>query len=258
MQSLYGIARTMFLASLLAVGAMLIHQDTYRLVLQPVQRMVERVKEMAEDPLMLAAVRISAAPHPAVNSNNGGVERVGSSVWDKAGNVGDLLDRPGVSKDIDSGDGGKQSRSSTRSSGGGRLGAIRFWPPIQVHAVAGDFDSNAGEAKPHLNSRASLVMVAGVAARRLSAGVAAGMSAAGHVAARLRDQLARRTSDIKHLVVDGSEEEAAQVTYTEHSANAAAGCHMCVEPLSCITKQHMVCYGICACASALLQSVILS
>lgn len=28
-----------------------------RLVLQPVQRMVERVREMAEDPLMLAAAR---------------------------------------------------------------------------------------------------------------------------------------------------------------------------------------------------------
>jgi hypothetical protein len=41
-----------------------------RLVLQPVQRMVERVREMAEDPLMLATVR----NQPAFSSSSGSGE----------------------------------------------------------------------------------------------------------------------------------------------------------------------------------------
>eukprot|EP00878_Enallax_costatus_P032911 GHUV01036249.1.p1 GENE.GHUV01036249.1~~GHUV01036249.1.p1 ORF type:complete len:139 (-),score=40.40 GHUV01036249.1:711-1127(-) len=93
---------------------------------------------------------------------------------------------------------------------------IRVWPSIQVHAVAGDFAddtslSHVGPKQQHVSSRTSLALVAGVAARRLSAGVVAGVSAAGYVAARLRRQLAQRTSAIKHLVLDDSEEEAAQV-----------------------------------------------
>jgi hypothetical protein len=50
-QSVFGIARTLFLVVLLAMGSTFIHADMRRLVLQPVERMVTRVKEMAEDPL---------------------------------------------------------------------------------------------------------------------------------------------------------------------------------------------------------------
>ena len=50
-QSVFGIARTLFLVVLLALGSSFIHADMKRLVLQPVERMVTRVKEMAEDPL---------------------------------------------------------------------------------------------------------------------------------------------------------------------------------------------------------------
>lgn len=46
------LARTLFLVLLLAAGSYFIHRDTRRLVLRPVERMVGRVREMAEDPLM--------------------------------------------------------------------------------------------------------------------------------------------------------------------------------------------------------------
>lgn len=55
-QSIFGMARTLFLVCLLALGAYFIHHDTRRLVLDPVERMVERVREMAEDPLTQATI----------------------------------------------------------------------------------------------------------------------------------------------------------------------------------------------------------
>eukprot|EP00878_Enallax_costatus_P013361 GHUV01013968.1.p1 GENE.GHUV01013968.1~~GHUV01013968.1.p1 ORF type:complete len:1219 (+),score=478.50 GHUV01013968.1:437-4093(+) len=212
-QSLYGIARTFFLACLLAIGAMLIHKDTFRLVLQPVQRMVERVKEMAEDPLMLAAARITAAPQTATYSASGAADAANSCSGQRTSNT---AEQPSRLSDKDPLSAGGKAAGTTRA---GRLGSmIRVWPSIQVHAVAGDFAddtslSHVGPKQQHVSSRTSLALVAGVAARRLSAGVVAGVSAAGYVAARLRRQLAQRTSAIKHLVLDDSEEEAAQGQY---------------------------------------------
>lgn len=211
MQSVYGIARTMYLACLLAVGAMLIHQDTYKLVLQPVQRMVERVKEMAEDPLMLAAVRITAAPQKSANSNNDAADKADESAGVTNGSMVEAREKSAVSKSDMLG-----ARNGSHTSSGGRLGVIRFWPPIQVHAVAGDSEGDvahaaAEAASQHLNARSSLVLVAGAATRRLSAGVMAGVTAAGNVAARLKSQLAQRTSAIRHLMVDDRDNEAAQV-----------------------------------------------
>lgn len=227
MQSVYGIARTMFLACLLAVGAMLIHQDTFKLVLQPVQRMVERVKEMAEDPLMLAAVRISSAPQASNNSNSGATDRADKGARVSNMNVGEQADTCCASKCSDPGMEKKAGRTS-----GGRLGAIRFWPAIQVHAVAGDMEPDRTPGTPEkqqrFNGRASLVLVAEVAARRLSAGVVAGVSAAGDVAARFRCQLAKRTSAIRHMVVDDTEDEAAQVRpeLPPTTALHTAACHI--------------------------------
>jgi len=59
--SLLSLTRTLFLVMLLAAGSYFIHLDTRRLVLQPVERMVERVREMAEDPLTQANLRIGGA-----------------------------------------------------------------------------------------------------------------------------------------------------------------------------------------------------
>lgn len=55
--SLLSLARTLFLVLLLAAGSYYLHADTHALVLRPVERMVERVREMAEDPLMQVCVQ---------------------------------------------------------------------------------------------------------------------------------------------------------------------------------------------------------
>jgi hypothetical protein len=52
--SLLSLARTLFLVLLLAAGAAALSLDSRRLVLRPVERMVDRVREMAEDPLRQA------------------------------------------------------------------------------------------------------------------------------------------------------------------------------------------------------------
>lgn len=190
---------------------MLIHKDTFRLVLQPVQRMVERVKEMAEDPLLLAAARTTTAPHTAGNSASGAADAAIS----KSGlRTSSMSNQPATMSGKDPAALGGQAAVTVRT---GKLGSmIKFWPSTQVHAVAGDFTDesalcHADSKQRQVSSRASLVLVAGDAARRLSAGVVAGVSAAGFVAARLRRQLAQRTSAIRHLVLEDSEEEAAQV-----------------------------------------------
>ncbi len=64
MSSLLSLARTLFLVMLLAAGSYFIHLDTRRLVLRPVERMVERVREMAEDPLLQANLRLGGLPPP--------------------------------------------------------------------------------------------------------------------------------------------------------------------------------------------------
>jgi hypothetical protein len=50
-QALLGIARSLFLVLLLTLSSQLIHSDTRRLVLEPVERMIQRVKEMTDNPL---------------------------------------------------------------------------------------------------------------------------------------------------------------------------------------------------------------
>jgi hypothetical protein len=44
-------ARSLFLVVLLMASSQLIHSDTRRLVLEPVERMIQRVREMTDNPL---------------------------------------------------------------------------------------------------------------------------------------------------------------------------------------------------------------
>jgi hypothetical protein len=238
LQSVYGIARTMFLACLLAAGAMLIHQDTFRLVLQPVQRMVERVREMAEDPLMQAAVRISPAPALPSSSGAAGTDSASNSNSGSAAAPTNLLSKeqqPAAAAGSD-GSGWSAKLSPQHSSRPSRMSRIRFWPSVQVHAVAEDAAEEPGGLQPpsadassrkpaafaqlQLQQRQSArvsgaqMLLAGT--RRISLGVAAGVSAAGAVAARMGQQLRARTSAMRALVLGGggdSEEEAAQGQY---------------------------------------------
>jgi hypothetical protein len=71
LQSVLGICRTLFLVILLALGANFIHKDTRRLVLLPVERMVTRVKDMAEDPLRQGTMpRVSRSmPDPTASAD---------------------------------------------------------------------------------------------------------------------------------------------------------------------------------------------
>eukprot|EP00879_Flechtneria_rotunda_P029960 GHRR01032430.1.p1 GENE.GHRR01032430.1~~GHRR01032430.1.p1 ORF type:complete len:567 (+),score=192.97 GHRR01032430.1:174-1703(+) len=228
-QSVYGIARTLFLVCLLATGAMLIHRDTYRLVLQPVQRMVERVREMAEDPLMLAAVTIQAprarnltsapgnadasftakgaagAPFVAGNQKAAGYGQHANHSW-----------RPSWMQGTD---------SSQLSAAAGRPSKIRFWPAVKVHAVGdGDGTADAPASQPSAADgvRVSTTQLVFSRAQRLSTNVVAGMSAAGHAAARLGSQLLQHASAVRQLVSSGgstimgsaeSEDEAQQGQY---------------------------------------------
>jgi hypothetical protein len=236
----YGIARTMFLACLLAAGAMLIHQDTFRLVLQPVQRMVERVREMAEDPLMQAAVRISPATALPSSSSAGGTDSASNSNSGGAAAPSSLLSKEQQqAAAAASGDGSSWSAKSSpqHSSRPSRMSRIRFWPSVQVHAVAEGAAEDAaglqpasadgssrkpaafGQLQQRQSGRVSLgaqMLLAGT--RRISLGLAAGVGAAGAVAARLGQQLRARTSAMRALVLGAggggdSEEEEAQGQY---------------------------------------------
>jgi hypothetical protein len=236
LQSVYGIARTMFLACLLAAGAMLIHQDTFRLVLQPVQRMVERVREMAEDPLMQAAVRISPAPALPSSSGAGGTDSASHSHSGSAATPNTLLSKE--QQHAAAAAGGDASGWSIKLSPQGssrpsRMSRIRFWPSVQVHAVAEDAAEDAGSLQPasadgsskkpaaftqRQSGRASGAAMLLAGTRRISLGLVAGVSAAGAVAARLGQQLRARTSAMRALVLGAggggdSEEEAVQGQY---------------------------------------------
>jgi hypothetical protein len=217
----YGIARTLFLVCLLGLGSFLIHADTYRLVLQPVQRMVERVREMAEDPLMLAAARTTpmgggSAGSTALNSSSGGT---GSGA--KQGSAYKLWamhQRPGGRASAATDAGG--SNRSSQAGGGKAASKIRFGPAVRVHAVAEDAVGEAEQCggssvlqPPQLppSVRVSSTQLVAVQARRLSANLAMRLSAAGRAAGRLRSQLLLRAAAFKKLLVPAvcSEEGAA-------------------------------------------------
>lgn len=229
---MYGIARTLFLVCLLALGSYLIHSDTYRLVLQPVQRMVERVREMAEDPLMLAAVRNTPAASTASISGGDAVKNEGFSARSST-----VPENPGIIKPKD----GRASTASVGSSEGSKGTKIRFWPSVKVHAVADGLEPFSPPAGG-LHSRASVQqqqrLLAGspttatagaghalvprmsgtqlvvAQARRLSAHLVAGVSAAGRAADRVRLQVLQRAAAIKQLLmVDESEQETSQGQY---------------------------------------------
>jgi len=229
----YGIARTLFLVCLLALGSYLIHSDTYRLVLQPVQRMVERVREMAEDPLMLAAVRNTPAASTASVSGGDALKSEGFSARSST-----IPEHAGIIQPKD----GRASTASVGSSEGSKGTKIRFWPSVKVHAVAdglepfsppaGGFHSRASvqqqqmllggspttataAAAGHaLVPRMSGTQLVVAQARRLSAHLVAGVSAAGRAADRVRLQVLQRAAAIKQLLmVDESEQETGQGQY---------------------------------------------
>lgn len=78
-QSLLAVIRTLFLVVILALGVIFVHRDTQLLVLQPIERMMERVKEMAENPLTQATLR-QKTPWGSQQSQDGQVRgRVGSA-----------------------------------------------------------------------------------------------------------------------------------------------------------------------------------
>jgi hypothetical protein len=82
LQSIFGICRTLFLVILLALGANFIHKDTRRLVLLPVERMVSRVKDMAEDPLRQGTMPSvgRSLPDPAASADAAWAEATKASV----------------------------------------------------------------------------------------------------------------------------------------------------------------------------------
>jgi hypothetical protein len=147
------------------------------------------------------------------------------------------------------GPGAATSSSSDGSSSKGPK--IRFWPSVRVHAVQegmveppgspcaaaaggavpGLFQKGrpsaqqqqqlqsgsgavgvGGGAGEEMRKRASSVQVVVQQARRMSAHVASGVSAAGRAADRLRVQLVQRASAIKAMIcVDEAEQETSQV-----------------------------------------------
>lgn len=233
---MYGIARTLFLVCLLGLGSFLIHSDTYRLVLHPVQRMVERVREMAEDPLMLAAARSNLPGHSS-NSSSGAGGALAAS-----GNSGGGEGRGGAGKkhsqtaaeggtwvqhyDSQQPKSGRASGSSNADAGSpssGECGSAtkasktRFWPAVRIHAVAEDTAAEEGQTQLQLQQqqpRLSGTQMVAAQARRLSAGLATGLSVAGRAAGRLRNRLLVQADAMKRLLVsDVCEDEAAQGQY---------------------------------------------
>jgi hypothetical protein len=229
-QSIYGIARTLFLACLLAAGAMLIHSDTYRLVLQPVQRMVERVREMAEDPLLQAAVRVAplAASSVAATAATKPLCNLQQTRPDDMTCMPDSHDHSGANgNSADTRATVKHSQSfMSTPTGVQRPSRTRVWPAVRVHAVAEETCDGLGAcgsatSSPHASaSKAYGTRTSGGAAqltagaRRLSISVVAGMSAAGAAAARLGHQLLRRVSALAHSAA-GNE--------SDSDCNASAG-----------------------------------
>ena len=69
MQALLDIGRITFILAMLSVGALLFIRDTDTLVLQPIERMVEKVKSVSENPL--AAHSAAAAMQDTKGANSG-------------------------------------------------------------------------------------------------------------------------------------------------------------------------------------------
>jgi hypothetical protein len=61
MTSILNIARTLFVCVVLAIGSIILTSDANRLVLVPIERMLEKVKMIAKDPLAAASEEINSA-----------------------------------------------------------------------------------------------------------------------------------------------------------------------------------------------------
>jgi hypothetical protein len=60
-EAIIQIARTLFIVIILAVGSILFTQDAQRLVLDPLERMIEKVRLIAQNPLIAASEDINQA-----------------------------------------------------------------------------------------------------------------------------------------------------------------------------------------------------
>ena len=60
-ESIINIARTLFIVIILALGSILFTQDAQRLVLDPLERMIEKVRLIAQNPLIAASEEINEA-----------------------------------------------------------------------------------------------------------------------------------------------------------------------------------------------------
>ena len=60
-ESIINIARTLFIVVILALGSILFTQDAQRLVLDPLERMIEKVRLIAQNPLIAASEDINQA-----------------------------------------------------------------------------------------------------------------------------------------------------------------------------------------------------
>jgi hypothetical protein len=184
---------------------MLIHQDTYKLVLQPVQRMVERVREMAEDPLMLAAVRLSSLPQqsggqPSTAGGRGpgstaaaavdgsAVSSADGAAWltfSSGAQHGQLMNKESSNGSVDSGWWWSRRASPNPPVPAGSK--IHSWPAARVGQAdnAQQLEPSGRSRQPQPSAffrlssppRSSSVQLMVAGAQRLSAGVVAGEQA---------------------------------------------------------------------------------
>lgn len=79
MQALLDIGRVTFVLSALSLGALLFIRDTDKLVLQPIERMVSKVKLVSQNPLAA-----SAAPKPSRKNSNGSGKQLETRVLEQS------------------------------------------------------------------------------------------------------------------------------------------------------------------------------
>lgn len=61
MDSILSISRTVFVCIVLSIGAIMFTSDANRLVLSPIERMLEKVKLIAKNPLAAASDEVETA-----------------------------------------------------------------------------------------------------------------------------------------------------------------------------------------------------
>jgi hypothetical protein len=57
--ALLNMLRTLFICAILAVGVFVFNRDASKLVLQPIERMLKKVKDVSENPLAIKQVQVS-------------------------------------------------------------------------------------------------------------------------------------------------------------------------------------------------------